>query len=1272
MSARSAVMARRPVSVAVQPAQRLAPLPTSHWRDGFALMGAGVAVWGLAPLVGYSSWGVPGLAAGAVAGVSVMVSGSLAAVRGRMRDVLVESLAPYTGSRELDRRTVRLEKWTAGWPGVPRQVTIRYAAGAADGDVAWKGHILDVLHRRLDARFEVAAHVKKQCGLVVRMVTVSREEHDPVKTRVERTITELIGPTTKVKDIVLEDGQPVKVMVSHEAGTKLAAAGYRARIERTFSAVHPGRWRCVWNLVDDKVTFEVRPSFPSTIWLPPSDVDQGKDILATYDQVEIPYGQDEDGRDLAWRPAIDPNLMVVGSPGTGKALALDTPVPTPSGWTTMGDLVDGDLLFDETGGVCRVLRAHGVQYGRPCYRVVFSDGSAIVADADHLWVTSTKQERAAQARARTVAARSAPMPRLSEDQMQMLRDHLAEAEIGDVMSLPQLAQLVGRELSKGFRRLAAEIGQVGVELRPETEFTYRAATTTHVQKVAMLDRREVLLTAASASSTVWRSRVPFTCEQLFHMADVAGDEPMSSIDVRELFGWSLSWMSQFMGTHTLRKTYQRMDTPRELRAYRTRRPAPGRPIGLYPKRELLEAMLAWAERRHHLPEPGVFSRIRTTEQVRETLRCASGHFNHSVALAAPIDLPSKDLPIDPYVLGAWLGDGTSRSANITSADPDLIEVIRLSGYTVSAGVPDRRRPTVRTYRIFGMQAALNHMGLLKGPAARAGRIKHIPADYLRASIAQRRALLAGLMDTDGTVDPQGSVSFTSTVEQLAHGVHELACSLGFRPTIRQGTATLNGRNCGPTWMVAWTTSADVFRLPRKLESHRQRRPSTETRTCCRYITAVDPIESVPVRCITVDSPNAQYLVGDALIPTHNTVLEHTVLVGVSRYGWPIWVVDGKAIEFLGWRTWPNVQIVATTIEQQIATIHRAWQLMEYRYKLIVSGQAGENDFEPMMLFLDEFADFRANLMSWYATVKKKGDPTKPPVLEKVASIARKGRSSRIHLLFATQRPDAEYFGGDMRDNFRARISMGRLSPQGAMMMWQDPVTGTTVPRGCRGRATTIDDNSHPVEIQTYRVPDPRKMAREHNQEHHTILDGLRPAASRHDRLLICPPDGDMDDDSSFYRLVAGARWVRAGDRPDLDPLLALPVTAEESRAMASPMAMFGLGGTFTAFDMPDRQAPASDGGVSDGGEESSGSSGDVDVLAGYGPAVDVDPESVAVGDLVLVDDAGMWAVVDEQPDADLIDTECMAICWRDDADNQGILSVPFGERVTIRHPLEEV
>ena len=86
-------------------------------------------------------------------------------------------------------------------------------------------------------------------------------------------------------------------------------------------------------------------------------------------------------------------IIVAARPGVGKALALDTPLPTPTGWTTMGDVAVGDELLAADGQPTRVVAATDVMLGRPCYEVEFSDGTVIVADAAHQWLTETRASR---------------------------------------------------------------------------------------------------------------------------------------------------------------------------------------------------------------------------------------------------------------------------------------------------------------------------------------------------------------------------------------------------------------------------------------------------------------------------------------------------------------------------------------------------------------------------------------------------------------------------------------------------------------------------------------------------------------------------------------------------------------------------------------------------------------------------------------------------------------------------------------------------------------
>ncbi|MBF6333573.1 FtsK/SpoIIIE domain-containing protein [Nocardia transvalensis] len=293
--------------------------------------------------------------------------------------------------------------------------------------------------------------------------------------------------------------------------------------------------------------------------------------------------------------------------------------------------------------------------------------------------------------------------------------------------------------------------------------------------------------------------------------------------------------------------------------------------------------------------------------------------------------------------------------------------------------------------------------------------------------------------------------------------------------------------------------------------------------------------------------------------TGKTAAVHTVVTELAGRNWIVQVVDGKGTEFIGFRDWPNIQIVASKIEHQIAVIHRAWEEMEKRYAAIEDG-ADESDFTPFALVVDEFADFKSNLETWYALNRVKGERTQPPALLEIASLVRKGRSARVHVVLSTQRPDADFFGGrgkgDTRDSLRLRVSLGSLSPQGAMMMWNSPTTGTSIPR-IRGRGTAVTDDNVPVEIQCFYTPDPRRTKPDTEAWEH--LQRLRPPEAVHQRLVILPPvedeEGEVEEEApqgrrrrgarpqprraqpkSRYQQVANAPWGWAADYPDHDPV----------------------------------------------------------------------------------------------------------------------------------------
>jgi replicative DNA helicase len=148
--------------------------------------------------------------------------------------------------------------------------------------------------------------------------------------------------------------------------------------------------------------------------------------------------------------------------------------------------------------------------------------------------------------------------------------------------------------------------------------------------------------------------------------------------------------------------------------------------------------------------------------------------------------------------------------------------------------------------------------------------KHIPTTYLRASEAQRRSLLAGLLDTDGTVAGGGAVQISLTSRRLAKDTRELIVSLGYRCVL--GRKRVKGRTeaSSTAYTLTFSTSDEVFRLERKRLMHKERRGPG--RTGKRFIVAVRSVPSVPVRCVEVDSPDHLYLAGRSMVPTHNSTL----------------------------------------------------------------------------------------------------------------------------------------------------------------------------------------------------------------------------------------------------------------------------------------------------------------------------------------------------------------------------------------------------------------
>ena len=279
--------------------------------------------------------------------------------------------------------------------------------------------------------------------------------------------------------------------------------------------------------------------------------------------------------------------------------------------------------------------------------------------------------------------------------------------------------------------------------------------------------------------------------------------------------------------------------------------------------------------RHHVVNTGELKKLLDTN--------ARFYIDNTKAL----DLPEAELPLDPYLLGLWLGDGSSASASLTmSAEdfPDYYLELEKRGYQLRITKQVGSNLTVNVYRIGSQKrhrsheyddeiatthALLDRLGVLKD--------KHIPNCFLRASQEQRLDLLRGLLDTDGSVTKRGRISFHNTNPRLVEGVEHLINSLGIKTHIRWGEPGKATTICQSRQRIAEVSfvgydGQTYFGLPRK-QVRVQPKGKARVETTRRYVKKINPTTTRPVRCLTVDSPNHLFLAGNSLIPTHNTEIQ---------------------------------------------------------------------------------------------------------------------------------------------------------------------------------------------------------------------------------------------------------------------------------------------------------------------------------------------------------------------------------------------------------------
>ena len=257
---------------------------------------------------------------------------------------------------------------------------------------------------------------------------------------------------------------------------------------------------------------------------------------------------------------------------------------------------------------------------------------------------------------------------------------------------------------------------------------------------------------------------------------------------------------------------------------------------------------------------------RRTKQYREKFK------DNRSLIRIPVNqllhLPERNLPLDPYLYGYWLGNGSATKPEIMVRDSDVEDLIPLIPYPLHNRYPQ----TCGSSEILVYKA-------LKSILVKNFRDKVIRPEYLRASETQRWALLQGLMDSDGCIGTRkGQGVYVSTIQELVESVQELLWSLGIKNAMTSCPSTRYGKPTGETlYQIRFTAFTDqpVSKLHRK--SIRRREREKKTRSCFHYLEEIKPLaDKVPMQCIQVDSPSHCYLAGRTMVKTHNSELAATI------------------------------------------------------------------------------------------------------------------------------------------------------------------------------------------------------------------------------------------------------------------------------------------------------------------------------------------------------------------------------------------------------------
>ena len=258
----------------------------------------------------------------------------------------------------------------------------------------------------------------------------------------------------------------------------------------------------------------------------------------------------------------------------------------------------------------------------------------------------------------------------------------------------------------------------------------------------------------------------------------------------------------------------------------------------------------------------LISRVMTTEELSEYLKTYNKKNQYQlpkIYINKCLDLPHRELPLDPYILGLWLGDGCKDSGRITQeTNSKAWDILKQKGFDIGEN-SEKRGYNAETRTVYNIRGILQELGVLNN--------KHIPDSYLFADKNQRISLLQGIMDADGFYDKTHDRYVMSTnYKWQCDGMVKLLSSLGIKAQVNIQHRGHNKKPGTTNYDIKFKTTNFIPFLCRNQDIEMKNTHYTDF----YVIKSVEPVEMVPTQCIQVDSPSHTYLCTEHLLVTHNT------------------------------------------------------------------------------------------------------------------------------------------------------------------------------------------------------------------------------------------------------------------------------------------------------------------------------------------------------------------------------------------------------------------